>query len=511
MSGALPNGWRIAELGSIAKLINGDRGKNYPSKEAFVTEGVPFVNAGHLIRGTIDLPSMNYITEDHYVRLGSGKIQRNDILYCLRGSLGKIALVGNIDRGAIASSLVIIRSTGEVRPEFLFSFLSSPWALSLIKKYDNGSAQPNLASNNVALYTVPVAPKHEQQRIVEALDSYLTRLDAATASLKRVEANLKRYRASVLKAAVEGRLVPTEAEVARKEGRDYEPASTLLARILKERRHRWEQTELARLRAKGTPPKDNTWKSKYQPPAEPNTEGLPNLPEGWCWAALDQLIESLRNGISTTPAEGGTVPVLRISAVRPMSLDLSKMRMLPGNESDYEGYELRLGDLLFTRYNGNVSLVGACAVVNSEVPSIRYPDKLIRIRLQSGLSSSFVALASSTGKGREHLNERTRTTAGQAGISGSDLRSMAIPLAPFLEQQRITDAVNASLDSERRIGDASEFTSARMSRLRQSILKWAFEGKLVDQDPTDEPASVLLDRIRQKENLPKQKPKTRKS
>ena len=93
-------------------------------------------------------------------------------------------------------------------------------------------------------------PEAEQARIVESLDSYLTRLDAATEGLKRVEANLKRYRASVLKAAVEGHLVPTEAELAKKEKRTYEPASVLLERILKERRHRWEQFELAKLKAK---------------------------------------------------------------------------------------------------------------------------------------------------------------------------------------------------------------------------------------------------------------------
>jgi type I restriction enzyme S subunit len=87
---------------------------------------------------------------------------------------------------------------------------------------------------------VPIAPLREQLRVADVLDSYVTRLDAAAEGLRRVEANLKRYRASVLKAAVEGRLVPTEAELARSEGRDYEPASVLLRRILAERRRRWQ-------------------------------------------------------------------------------------------------------------------------------------------------------------------------------------------------------------------------------------------------------------------------------
>ena len=134
----------------------------------------------------------------------------------------------------------------------------------------------------------------EQQRVVEAIDSYLTRLDDAVASLERVQAKLKAYRASVLKAAVEGRLVPTEASLARAEKRDYEPAEVLLARILKERRRRWEEAELAKLKAAGKTPKDDKWKAKYQEPVAPDTSTLPELPEGWCWATVDQLLDGRR-------------------------------------------------------------------------------------------------------------------------------------------------------------------------------------------------------------------------
>jgi hypothetical protein len=115
--------------------------------------------------------------------------------------------------------------------------------------------------------------------VVDAIESYLTRLDAAVATLERVERNLKRYRASVLKSAVEGRLVPTEAALARQEGRDYEPASVLLERILTERRRRWSQSGE---------------KSKYEDPAPPDTTNLPALPEGWCWASLEAVTDPIR-------------------------------------------------------------------------------------------------------------------------------------------------------------------------------------------------------------------------
>ena len=130
-------------------------------------------------------------------------------------------------------------------------------------------------------------PSTEQHRIVAEIEKQFTRLDTAVAALKRTQANLKRYRASVLKAACEGRLVPTEAELARKEGRDYEPADRLLACILNERRAKWEADQLAKMQAQGKVPKDDTWKEKYQEPTGPDTTDLPKLPEGWVWASLD--------------------------------------------------------------------------------------------------------------------------------------------------------------------------------------------------------------------------------
>ena len=107
------------------------------------------------------------------------------------------------------------------------------------------------------------------------IEKQFTRLDASVAALKRVQGNLKRYRASVLKAACEGTLVPTETELARAEGRDYETADRLLERILSERRARWEAQENRR--------------GNYKEPVAPDTSDLPELPEGWVWATWSQL------------------------------------------------------------------------------------------------------------------------------------------------------------------------------------------------------------------------------
>ena len=118
---------------------------------------------------------------------------------------------------------------------------------------------------------LPKPELDEQREIVAEIEKQFTRLEAGVAALRRVQANLKRYRAAVLKAACEGKLVPTEAELARQEGRTYETGAQLLERILTERRQNWNG------------------KGKYKEPAAPDTTNLPELPEGWTWATVEQL------------------------------------------------------------------------------------------------------------------------------------------------------------------------------------------------------------------------------
>ena len=167
-----------------------------------------------------------------------------------------------------------------------------------------GTAIRRIILRRIKETQVPIAPTEEQTRVVEALDSYLSRLDAAAEGLKRVEANLKRYRASVVKAAVEGRLVATEAELAKKECRPDEPASDSLTRILTERRHRWETIEGAqRKTSRAESPTNEKWKDWYERPISLDATSLHPLPEGWCWATLRQLGETVTG---TTPATGRT-------------------------------------------------------------------------------------------------------------------------------------------------------------------------------------------------------------
>lgn len=165
----MKQGWEIKKLGEVATFINGDRSKNYPSQNDFISDGIPFINAGHLNGGEIAFSSMNYISDEKYNLISSGKILEGDILFCLRGSLGKRAIVKGISHGVIASSLVIIRCH-KVTNKYLYYYLESPKVFELVTQNNNGSSQPNLSAKSVSNFLIPVPPIEEQERIVEELD-----------------------------------------------------------------------------------------------------------------------------------------------------------------------------------------------------------------------------------------------------------------------------------------------------------------------------------------------------
>ncbi len=213
-----------------------------------------------------------------------------------------------------------------------------------------------------SLNKVPIPPLPEQHRIVAAIETQFSRLDAGVAALKRVQATLRRYKAAVLKAACEGRLVPTEADLARV----YVGAgSTLLARILAERRAQWEQANPGK---------------RYVEPKEPEVDGLAALPEGWVWARFDQLLVELKNGYFGGRPEAALpgMPILRVSAVCPMTVSFDDpCYLLDVDEKKHAAYLIEEGDLFFTRYNGSRSLVGACGLVRHLPYLALHPDKLI--------------------------------------------------------------------------------------------------------------------------------------
>ena len=181
------------KLGDIAVLINGDRGRNYPSQADIVPNGdIPFVNAGHLNGKDISFDEMNYISQEKFDRLNSGKFCKGDILYCLRGSLGKKAVVRDIINGAIASSLVIIRPNAEkVNVDYLMFALDSQSIQEQLIKANNGSSQPNLSAASVRGYDIDLPERDVQEKVVAKLSKVSELIDLRKRQLAKLDELVK--------------------------------------------------------------------------------------------------------------------------------------------------------------------------------------------------------------------------------------------------------------------------------------------------------------------------------
>ena len=334
------------------------------------------------------------------------------------------------------------------------------------------------------LYLPLSAPLPEQRRIVAEIEKQFTRLDASVDALRRVQANMKRYRASVLKAACEGKLVPTEAELARAEGRDYQPADRLLERILAERRARWE----AQANRRG----------KYKEPVAPDTSDLPELPEGWVWSTVEQVAE-IQGGIQKQPKRApadNPFPFLRVANVLRGSLDLEKVHKIELFSGELDKLRLVPGDLLIVEGNGSPAQIGRMGIWQGEIEDCVHQNHIIRARLYGGLIPQYVESYWNSPIGASEVSKVASSTSGLYTLSVSKVSSLPAPLPPLAEQRRIVAEVEHRLSVIQQTEAAVEESLTRAERMRQSILKQAFSGKLVPQDPNDEPASVLLERIR---------------
>jgi type I restriction enzyme S subunit len=436
---------------------------------AYTNEGVSFLRVENLQNGVVDTSKVKtFISSDANRFLKRSSLESGDVLISIAGTIGRVAIVRDHDIPANTNQAVaIIRGAARrFEPVFLRYALESPLLHRHITGEARGGAMQNISLENVRNVIVPIPPFSEQQRIVAEIEKQFTRLEAGVVALRRVQANLKRYRAAVLKAACEGRLVPTEAGLAKTGNRkaQFESGAALLARILTERRQNWQR------------------RGQYKEPAAPDTTILPTLPESWTWASLEQIARSSSYGTSAkcSPTNSGP-PVLRIPNIASGRIDLTDLKFAGTGESLDAGDELAPGDLLIIRTNGSKNLIGRSAVVREKLGRpTSYASYLIRFRL-FGLPTLFNWMGTIWDVSflRAWIEQRAATSAGQHNISMSVLSTMPIPLPPLAEQTRIVAEV------ERRLSVVEEMEAVvfanlqRATRLRQSILQKAFTGELV--------------------------------
>lgn len=495
----LPKGWAPARLSDICD-INPRVDKSAIDHTQLVSfVPMPAVEAEN---GRIDVSATRPFGE---VKQGYTPFQTGDVLFakitpCMEN--GKMAIVPKMpsEYGFGSTEFHVLRPLCGVEPRFIYHMVSNQGFRYHAEHHMTGAVgQKRVPASLLADHPVAVPPLNEQRRIVQKIEAMFEQIDKGVESLRVAKTTLELYRQSLLKSAFEGRLTATW----RPQNPDkLEPPEALLARIQKTRETRYKsalddwQTALAEWRAGGEVGRKPGKPARPDWPAEITFQGLKPIPDSWFYLPFEAVAYSIRNGISAKPDGQGPLKIFRISAVRARAFDLMDFRRITDNDGSMEAYRLNYGDLVFTRYNGSRDYVGVSAMYRGDGTHV-YPDKLIRCEIKSDLlNPAYLEMATNCGESRAHLESLIRTTAGQSGISGGDIKSMPVPICSPAEQAEITRILDARLTAADRMEVEIDAALSRADALRQSILKRAFAGKLVPQDPTDEPALTLLARIK---------------
>jgi type I restriction enzyme, S subunit len=491
-----PNGWEFARLIEVASLV---RGVNYKREDALqfpAKDFLPILRATNITGKALTFENLTYVPKKN--------ISSNQLLIpgdvVIASSSGSKEIVGKSGQfleklfvGSFGAFCTGIRADKLINGEYFGLYFQSPVYRAMMSGIAAGSNINNIKSSELIEHILPIAPYNEQIRIVAKLAELLPELDAGLAELKAAQKKLTQYRQSLLKAAVEGALT---AEW-RKSNPPTETGAQLLERILVERRARWEAKQLAKFKEQGkAPPKD--WQSKYPAPVKPELTGLPELPEGWVWASLDAVIDDgPQNGLYLPAKQYGRgIPILRIDDFqvgwhRPRG----DLNLVEASQSDASLYALCVDDLIVNRVNSMTHL-GKSLIVKTELQGVLYESNMMRFSLQRGVEAAFVSFYLGSELGRKRLNVDAKWAVNQASINQQDVKRTPIPLCSIVEQKVVMQHLSIHIASltEQVIQIEKAFVALQLQR--KNILKSAFSGKLVPQDPSDEPASALLARIR---------------
>jgi type I restriction enzyme S subunit len=506
---SLPKGWCWVKVGDAGDI---KLGRQRSPEHHNGPHMRPYLRVANVYEDRInlsDVMEMNFTPQEYETYC----LQHGDILLNEGQSLewvGRPAMYRDEVPGVcFQNTLVRFRAKAGVDPAYalyLFRHYLHAQRFQRIAKWTVNIA--HLGAQRFAEVEFPLAPSNEQHRIVAKIEELFSDLDAGVAALERVKANLKRYRATVLKAAAEGRLT----EQWRKKNRPKETGQQLLDHILGERRRRWEEEQLAAF-AKGgkTPPAK--WKEKYKEPAGADGSNLPPLPEGWCWASVDQLLYGIEAGKSfeclprpASPEEWG---VIKVSAMTWGEFIEDENKAIPPDATFDPAVEVHPGDVLLSRSN-TVELVGATVFVKQCRRKLLLSDKSMRLLVNTVIDRAWFQRVMSSRTARKQLSAMaTGTSDSMRNVSQEKVLSVVVPLPPLTEQAEIVKEIDWRLSDSDAAASQIKANLKRSTRLRQSILKRAFGGKLVPQDPGDEPATTLLERIQKENGTTKPTRKTR--
>lgn len=483
---ALPKGWDIAKIDDICNL---NMGQSPPSSSYNDnSQGLPF------FQGKTDFQEL-YPKIRKWCSNPQKVAQKDDVLMSVRAPVGPVNLAPT--ECCIGRGLAALSPKGTIKTRYILYMLR--FLESDIAKLGTGTTFNAISKKIIQDYKIPVAPINEQMRIIDKIENIFSNLDAGVLLLKKAKDKLKNYRASILKAAVDGKLTEQWREM----NPPSESASQFLERILLERRRKWEEDQLAKYAEKGQAPPKN-WREKYKEPVQPDTSSLPPLPEGWCWATVSQIGAPSEQPVLTGPF-GSTlgqndfiqsgVPLLTIGCLKESGLTINKAFYITEDKAkQLDRYRVKTGDILFSRQ----ASVGRASYVTEKYTGAVINYHLMRLRLDEACINPLYLVYYIQGARvvKEYLRN-VNHGATRDGINTNQLLSMPVAVPPVLEQKEINNLVNKHLYLYLKLIQITEIQIKRAYYLRQAILKKAFEGKLVPQDPNDEPASVLLARIRE--------------
>ncbi len=461
----LPTGWRWVRIREIGNV---QLGRQRAPKHQNGANMRPYLRVANVFEDRLDLSdvlTMNFTPRE----FETFALRANDILLNEGQSLhlvGRPALYRDELPGVcFQNTLIRFRPGPDVEPKFALTIFRGYMHTGKFQKIARWTTNiAHLGAQRFADMPFPLPPLPEQRRIVAEIEKQFTRLEAGVAALKRVQVNLKRYRAAVLKAACEGRLVPTEAELAKtgKLKANFETGEQLLARILTERRQNWQG------------------RGQYKEPAEPDTSGLPRLPEGWVWARLEQLGLTF-GGLTKNPKRAKLpkqLPYLRVANVYANELRLEEIEYIGVEDSELEKLLVRVGDLLIVEGNGSKTQIGRLAIWDGSIEPCVHQNHIIKVRPVESRMPKWILYWLQSPNGRHFVELVASSTSGLYTLSVNKVGDLPIAVPPLAEQTRIVAEVERRLSVVEELEAVVSANLQRAARLRQSILQKAFTGKL---------------------------------
>jgi type I restriction enzyme S subunit len=497
----LPPGWAQTTIDELMSR-NGvfSDGDWVESKDQDANGTVRLIQLADVGDGAFVDKSDRHLTKKKAYELGCTFLKKADLLVArMPDPLGRCCifpLEGDECFVTVVDVCIIRLSDTTADPKYLMHLLNSPLIRAEISDRQSGSTRKRISRGNLAKISLPIAPLHEQRRIVAKIEELFSELDKGVEALTTARQQLKAYRQAVLNAAVEGSLTNEW----RQEHPNTEPASELLKHIVVERRGRWEEEQLRKFGERGREPTQD-WKAKYKDPVPPDTTRLPPLPRRWCWASWAQVGFS-QNG---RPFPSREYQSSGIKLLRPGNLFADGLvkwtdkntRCLPDHYAKDDADLLVHGRELIinlTAQSLKDDFLGrVCITAQGEKCLLN--QRLARLTPVL-ISPEFMLIVFRSAHFRDFVGRLNTGSLIQHMFTSQLDGDLAFPLPPLEEQRAIVAAVAAQLSVIEHLECDFDAELTNTKTLRQSILRHAFSGKLVSQDPNDEPASVLLGRIK---------------